>query len=485
MGPRLKHLVSFVPIDMNHEKSHSVATEVSDLSMDNGSDGNDGSPYILVQNDMDEILAPTESPSSLPAKDLARYKQLFNDNMQNKPVNYDQAFALLLSWDQEISDLEVHHEFDELQKFLEDEYGFTVQREQLGGGKPHHQLNRILSSFMEECDGEDRLLIIYYGGHGRYQYVPERQYNGIELAASASQQNAHNLVWSRAESNISEAHGDVVLVFDCCFAGSFGGVRVRAPQPHFEFIAACGAKEVAALPGPGSFTTAFMQAMREYKDSLECPFTTRQLVARIQAILANRPGPGKKQTPELQVRDKFSAGGNIWISPRNLNVHAMEKIESQGEHRRAHHEYIDLRLNFYRKLEPADAVNVAKHLTRLVRDEDDFAKEITLIKVSNPTAEIAQHWMERTRRNSKHRRSPSEQSSSPRTDFGGTTRAGSPVNGISIGVEVVQKLQHSVPKLGPPFHKHLDLTSSDNTEPLEPQISIVQESTVSSEAHIG
>ncbi|PVI01371.1 hypothetical protein DM02DRAFT_727909 [Periconia macrospinosa] len=400
-------------------------------------DGRSESSNPFFQNGT-EILAPSETDANFTPKDLALYKQHFNDNMQNKPVKHDKAYALLVSWHTDIDDLNVKSEFDILETFLNRVYGFKVRREQLGREKPNHQLNQILSSFMYECDEKDSLLIIYYGGHARNE-------NEIHLAGSASQNNPHNLVWSKAEQNISGAQGDILVVFDCCYAGSFGGTKVRASRPNFEFLAACGEQEVAAVPGKTSFTTAFMWAMKDFKEREEYPFTSRQLVDRIKTRFMDE----NTQTPELQVRDP-QACGSIWITPQNLSTPIQERVASQGEHRRAHHEYIDLRLNFYRKLEPVDAANVAKHLTRLVRDEDDFAKEITLINVSNPTADIVSHWRKQARRGLKRKSGSSEFSLSSNSVLEGTTCTGTPTICVSPGTDDIGKYKNSVPKLGAP-----------------------------------
>ncbi|ORY09325.1 hypothetical protein BCR34DRAFT_589428 [Clohesyomyces aquaticus] len=322
--------------------------------------------------------------------DLQDFRRAFDEKMQNKPVKHDQAFVLLLCWEDELDDLNIKSEFDELEEFFDQEYGFKVERQKLGREKADHQLNQFLSTFMFQYDDKDRLLIIYYGGHGVYQNNANDQYKGIAMQASTTQDVKNRLVWSKAEHSITNSRADVLVIFDCCQAGSFGGWKVRANLPHFEYIAACGPDEPAALPGPNSFTSAFMWALKDFKDKEDCPFRSVELVDKIKTKL-------KGQTPELQVRDRHAIGEHVWITP--LNVHTPTKQRAaQGEHRHAHHQYIDLRFNFYRKVEPRDAGNVAKHLSRLVNDDDGFAKHITLMGVSSPAADCIKRWTQIARR---------------------------------------------------------------------------------------
>ena len=56
---------------------------------------------------------------------------------------------------------------DRLQHVFEKTYSFVVVRGELTNlGRASHQLNLLLSSFMNAHDEPDTLLLFYYAGHG-------------------------------------------------------------------------------------------------------------------------------------------------------------------------------------------------------------------------------------------------------------------------------------------------------------------------------
>ncbi|KAF2186442.1 hypothetical protein K469DRAFT_686852 [Zopfia rhizophila CBS 207.26] len=299
------------------------------------------------------------------------FRKTFDENMQNKPVKHDQVFVLLLSWADELDDLKVEPEVKKLQQLFTTQYGFEVTWEKLDHKRPQQQLNFYLASFILNHDSRNTLLIIYYAGHGSYRD------NGVHLHASTAQQTENerqrnSIAWSGAENNITGTKADVLVIFDCCEAGGFGGYKMRSSKPNFEFIAACGVKEKAVRPGKKSFTSALMWALEKLRH--EHPFTSISLVEKIRTY-PHRP---KGQNPELLRRDEF-ADGLVWIAP--LNVHSPESESApKSERRDPKHEYLDLRFNFYRRVEIEDAKNLARHLSRLVNHEETFgAKHITLL----------------------------------------------------------------------------------------------------------
>jgi hypothetical protein len=118
----------------------------------------------------------------------------------------------------------------------------------------------------------------------------------------------------------------------------------------------------------------------------EAPFTSITLVDTIKKY---KYLP-KTQHPELLRRDEF-ADNLVWIAPL-VNGPEPEAI-AKSEHRNPHHEYIDLRFNFYRRVELHDAENLAKHLSRLVNNEEFFAaKHISLLDISSTFSKAITVW---------------------------------------------------------------------------------------------
>lgn len=77
---------------------------------------------------------------------------------------YKQVHVLLLSW--EADDLGVAKEIAELQDVFENIYHYEVEFWKIPSNRSHNSLNRRLTNFIDDYEGEDSLLIVYYGGHG-------------------------------------------------------------------------------------------------------------------------------------------------------------------------------------------------------------------------------------------------------------------------------------------------------------------------------
>lgn len=78
---------------------------------------------------------------------------------------YTGVNVLLLSWVDD--DLGVKKEVDELERVFRRDYRFRTENWKIPSGpRAHHHLTGKLWHFIEDYDNQDRLLIVYYGGHG-------------------------------------------------------------------------------------------------------------------------------------------------------------------------------------------------------------------------------------------------------------------------------------------------------------------------------
>jgi hypothetical protein len=69
----------------------------------------------------------------------------------------------------------------ELEAIFKDRFRFVTQTVELNvSSKPQHQINHHLSAFIEKHDGANKLLIVYYTGHGVYREDKKH----LELTAS-------------------------------------------------------------------------------------------------------------------------------------------------------------------------------------------------------------------------------------------------------------------------------------------------------------
>lgn len=166
----------------------------------------------------------------------------------------------------------------------------------------------------------------------------------------------------------------------------------------FEFLGACARGQLAHSPGPHSFTTALIWALGELKN--EWPFRSLDLVHKIQEA---PDFPKKDQSPQLIPRFGPS-DDHVWIAPLNASKEAPEG--PIGEYRQPalpEHEYLDLRLHFYRSLNDKDVENTAKAFSRLIehKDPDFAARRIFLIRKRSLRMDIepmARHWQDRARK---------------------------------------------------------------------------------------
>src|SRR5271163_3352843 len=74
------------------------------------------------------------------------------------------------------------------------------------------------------------------------------------------------LVWEQAEQLIlASRKADMFLILDCCHAGKVVQTRQRSALSEriFECLGAAGAGETTPLPGPKSFTSALIFALKE------------------------------------------------------------------------------------------------------------------------------------------------------------------------------------------------------------------------------
>jgi hypothetical protein len=100
---------------------------------------------------------------------IQRLGQDLNDAVQavwpnRHNIRYSQVHVLLLSWVDD--DLGVAREIRGLRHVFRDMYNFQVQEYQIPSLKPDRALKRRVSNFLD-IDGNDTLLILYYGGHAR------------------------------------------------------------------------------------------------------------------------------------------------------------------------------------------------------------------------------------------------------------------------------------------------------------------------------
>ena len=71
------------------------------------------------------------------------------------------------------------------------------------------------------------------------------------------------IIWEQVEAVLADAIPDLLVIFDCCFAGRLAQSKVRGPHKIFDFIGSTLAEKKARGPGRDSFTSALVHALKQ------------------------------------------------------------------------------------------------------------------------------------------------------------------------------------------------------------------------------
>jgi len=82
-------------------------------------------------------------------------------------IRYTQVHVLLIRWEDD--DLGVLSEIQELKHVFKDIYNYNVETYDIPNTRPQRTLNQRIQEFLQydEENGNETLLIVYYGGHAR------------------------------------------------------------------------------------------------------------------------------------------------------------------------------------------------------------------------------------------------------------------------------------------------------------------------------
>lgn len=140
--------------------------------------------------------------------------------------------------------------------------------------------------------------------------------------------SSHEIIWSSTEHNIRHATSDILVIFDCCHAAQLEkNVRSTKHRRAYEYLAATSAMSTTPRPGPRSFTTAMIWAMKALVEAGEI-FTTQKL---IHTIINDAPDFPGDQFPRLS-DGVTSCPRKITLAPLNIDSKPQSpSIETQEE----------------------------------------------------------------------------------------------------------------------------------------------------------
>jgi hypothetical protein len=97
------------------------------------------------------------------ANDLTNaYASIFPPN----PITYHKVHALLLNW--AADDLGTDIELQDLGRQLQSQFNFTTEFWKIPSQESDNELEKKLSQVKGGLEGQENLLIVYYGGHGQW-----------------------------------------------------------------------------------------------------------------------------------------------------------------------------------------------------------------------------------------------------------------------------------------------------------------------------
>ncbi|KAI4086917.1 MAG: hypothetical protein LQ344_007182 [Seirophora lacunosa] len=199
-------------------------------------------------------------------------------NQATTQSRYKHVHVLLLSWEDD--DLGVATEIAELQRVFDFSYRFQTSHWRIPSHKSHNALVRQVMQLLDESESRDKLLIVYYGGHGKMN--EDRKCVWI----CNQEANAATLQWSSIQTMLEEADSDVLILLDCCAAGSSAGGSGKGIN---QMIAACGFESFTPGVGEHSFTRALIEELKYYE--LRGPVTTAFLHNKILARIMKAWNP--------------------------------------------------------------------------------------------------------------------------------------------------------------------------------------------------
>ena len=170
-------------------------------------------------------------------------------------------------------------------------------------------------------------------------------------------------MWEVSEAILHHVEGDVLVIFDCCDAGSLAALRSSGRA--FEYLGACDELSYTHPPGEQSFTSALTWALKNMRS--EPSFTTADLLAKIKT---HEKFPAK-QNPVLFTRSGFIPE-NIWISSMRkvaLPTTSRRRSNPAPEFRDDNCHFVDVRITFSRILADEDGKAVAEMMGPLVRNK--------------------------------------------------------------------------------------------------------------------
>ncbi|RDW58140.1 hypothetical protein BP6252_13551 [Coleophoma cylindrospora] len=246
----------------------------------------------ISPNDTDLQLRPPPSHDELdrllfhiPLEDFGKRLQLAAEAVfpNNTESRYESVYVLLLCWEDGDPKLPVEQELEDLKHVFDEGYHFQTETWKIPSKNSHRALSKKITEFVEiEDDSRDCLKIVYYGGHGFLSPSRQLMWSNVPDGEPRYQQ----VKWHAIQATLEDAESDVLLLLDCCAAGT-----ASTDDGHgvTELIGACAFNVVANGVGDYSFTTALSKELRAFRKipSFTVGRLYNNLLRRVQMSLSH------------------------------------------------------------------------------------------------------------------------------------------------------------------------------------------------------
>ena len=194
---------------------------------------------------------------------------------------------------------------------------------------------------------------------------------------------------------IKDTSGDVLVIFDCCYAGVLAKKTRSASDRNFEFLAACGSDERTEMPGENSFTTALIWSLEELVKS-KPSFTTQQLLRKINTDAPN--------FPHTQLAHIIPRGEDETSCVRRLVLAPLPKPGEKDERRLPPEDtkpkgqikhYLDLRFFYDAPPTKDEILYLSQSLKDMIVNERISARHIGWLKMTDIVKNVWDQWKRR------------------------------------------------------------------------------------------
>jgi hypothetical protein len=250
---------------------------------------------------------------------------------------------------------------------------------------------------------------------------------------------------------------DVLLIFDCCYAGNLLPCDVNPyyPTRSFECIAACGKDKETTRPGEKSFSTALVWSLKALEKGRKS-FTAQDL----QIMIMKAPDFPEKQFVPLLLHDE-PRDQRLVLSPLSKDPNSISPEFAITTHtsNKLPQYYLDLRLRYDDPLDEEEIKKLASQFRKLIEEGSIGARRIGWLGLISISSSVAENWRSVAIRNTPIELSMSGNIASPARDLGNSMPSES-----NTGQSAISRLpleSHDVSKVGNSMPGSMDMSRQE------------------------